>query len=85
MDFLLPELESVVELKMTRPSRSTSELRDELLVDIETYQKHPDCHTLFCIVYDPDKRISNPTGFEDDMNREDGNFVVRVIIVPKGS
>jgi len=85
MDFLLPELETVVELKMTRPSRSTSELRDELLVDIATYQTHPGCRTLFCIVYDPDGRISNPRGFEADLNGEHGDLVVRVMIVPKGT
>ena len=85
MDFLLPELETVVELKMTRPSRSTSELRDELLVDIARYQTHAGCRTLFCIVYDPDGRISNPRGFEADLNGEHGDLVVRVMIVPKGT
>jgi hypothetical protein len=85
MDFLLAELETVVELKMMRPSLTTRKLRDELLVDIRTYQTHPDCRTLFCVVYDPDGRISNPRGFEADLNGEHGDLVVRVMIVPKGT
>ena len=34
MDFLLPEIESVVEIKMTRPSLSTRQLGEQLIVDI---------------------------------------------------
>jgi REase_DpnII-MboI len=84
MDFLLPELETVVELKMMRPSLMTKKVGDELLVDIARYQTHPRCHTLYCVVYDPNGLISNARGFEDDMNREHGDLVVRVMIVPKG-
>jgi hypothetical protein len=82
MDFLLPEIEAVVEIKMTRPNLSTRQLGEQLIVDIAKYQKHPACRALFCVVYDPDGRISNPRGVESDLNRQDGSIIVRVMIVP---
>jgi hypothetical protein len=85
MDFLLPELKAVVELKMMRPSLSTKELGDQLLVDIARYQVHPGCRTLYCIVYDPDGLISNPRGVEADLSRQHGDLVVQVMIVPRGT
>ena len=82
MDFLLPEIETVVELKMTRPKLSSRQLGDQLIVDIAKYQKHPGCRTLFCVVYDPDGRISNPRGVQNDLNRQEGSIIVRVMMVP---
>jgi REase_DpnII-MboI len=83
MDFLLPEIEAVIEIKMTRPNLSTKQLGEQLIVDIAKYQRHPACRTLFCIVYDPDGRLSNPRGVERDLNRDTGQMAVRVMIVPK--
>jgi hypothetical protein len=83
MDCLLPELEAVVETKRTRSSMSTRELGEQLIVDIAKYKKHPMCRTLFCVVYDPEGRISNPRGVENDLNNEQGEIAVRVMIVPK--
>ena len=48
MDFLFPELEAVVEIKMMRKTLSTRQLGEELIVDIAKYKKHPQCRTLFC-------------------------------------
>ncbi len=84
MDLLLPELESVVEIKKTRPSMSTKELGEQLIIDISKYSKHPQCRTLYCVVYDPEGRISNPRGVENDLNCDKGEISVRVMIVPKG-
>jgi hypothetical protein len=83
MDFLLPEIESVVELKKSRQSMSTRELGEQLIVDIAKYKKHPMCRTLYCVVYDPEGRIANPRGVENDLNSETGEVSVRVMIVPK--
>ncbi len=84
MDFLLPELESVVEIKKTRPSLSTKELGEQLIVDIAKYKKHPMCRTLYCVVYDPDGRVANPRGVENDLHSDQAELAVRVMIVPKG-
>jgi hypothetical protein len=82
MDFLLPEIKTVVELKMARPSLSTKDLRNQLIIDIDSYQAHHECRTLYCVVYDPEQRVGNPHGFENDLSR-DGQMTVRVIVVPK--
>jgi hypothetical protein len=82
MDFLLPEIESVIELKKSRQSMSTKELGEQLIVDIAKYEKHPMCRTLYCVVYDPEGRIANPRGVENDLNSETGEVSVRVMIVP---
>jgi hypothetical protein len=83
MDFLLPEIETVVELKKSRSSMSAKELGEQLIIDIARYKKHPMCRTLFCVVYDPEGRIANPRGVESDLNSETGEVAVRVMIVPQ--
>jgi hypothetical protein len=83
MDFLLPEIESVVEIKMTRPNLSTKQIGEQLIVDIAKYRKHPQCRTLFCVVYDPEARISNPRGVENDLTEDKDQMSTRVMIVPK--
>jgi REase_DpnII-MboI len=83
MDFLLPEIEAVVEIKMMRATLSTKQLGEQLIVDIAKYKSHPGCRTLFCMVYDPDGRITNPRGVENDLSTQDGRLVTRVLIVPR--
>jgi REase_DpnII-MboI len=82
MDFLLPEIEAVVEIKKSRPGLSAKELGEQLIVDIAKYKKHPNCRTLFCFVYDPDGRIANPRGIESDLNATQVDLTVRVLIAP---
>lgn len=82
MDFLLPEIESVVEIKKSRPGLGARELGEQLIIDIAKYKQHPSCRTLFCFVYDPDGRISNPRGIESDLNERQDNLTVRVLIAP---
>jgi hypothetical protein len=83
MDFLLPEIETVVELKKSRPSMSAKDLGEQLIVDITKYKNHPLCRALYCVVYDPEGRIANPRGVENDLNSETGEVTVRVMIVPQ--
>ena len=61
MDFFLPEIGAVTELKMMRPSMSTRDLADQLINDIFRYQVFPGCKTLYCVVYDPDGSILEPS------------------------
>lgn len=82
MDFLLPEIEAVVEIKKSRPGLSAKELGEQLIIDITKYRKHPNCCTLFCFVYDPDGRITNPRGIENDLNATQDDLTVRVLIAP---
>ncbi len=83
MDFLLAAEQIVVELKMMRPSLSTKQLGDELIVDIAKYQSHPGCKALICIVYDPDHRVNNPRGVERDLSKHHSQLDVSVMVVPR--
>ena len=84
MDFLLKEEKIVVEIKKTHANLGGKKLGDQLLIDMERYQEHPDCETLFCFIYDPEGTISNPRGFEKDLTKETGKISTKVLIVPKG-
>lgn len=82
-DFLLPEINTIIEVKKTRQSMSDKDLGDQLVIDIANYKKHPQCNSLICFVYDPEGRIANPRGIESDLSDCDSEINVRTIIVPK--
>jgi hypothetical protein len=83
MDFILPEIESVIEIKRTRPNLPTKHLGEQLIIDIAKYRKHRSCRSLFCIVYDPEGRIVNPRGVENDLSTTDNEMTTLVMIVPR--
>lgn len=85
VDFLLKQESIVIEIKKTRKSIGGKEIGEQLIVDIQRYQAHPDCKTLVCFVYDPEGRIANPQGLENDLNGQHNGLIVEVIIVPKFS
>ena len=82
MDFLLKQERIVVEIKKTRQGLDAKELGSQLIEDIARYQAHPDCDALVCFVYDPEGRISNPRGIENDLRRKEGELFVEVWIRP---
>jgi hypothetical protein len=84
MDFLLKQEKIVIEVKKTRKGLAAKEVGEQLIIDIQKYQTHPDCKSLLCFVYDPEGRISNPRGLENDLSKETNGFKVRVVIAPKG-
>lgn len=79
MDFLLKEIDTIIEVKKTRRSMTIKDLGEQLIIDIEKYQKHEHCKVLYCFVYDPDMFISNPKGIIDDLENNHKDFL-RVII-----
>jgi len=83
MDFLLKNEGVVVEIKKTRNGLNAFQLANDLIIDIERYQKHPDCKVLFCFVYDPEGRIANPDSLEE-LGKPHGNIDVIVLVAPKG-
>lgn len=83
VDFLLKEECIVIEVKKTRGSMNVADLGAQLLVDIARYERHPDCRTLVCFVYDPEARIGNPVGLERDLEARSGALKVRAIVGPK--
>lgn len=84
VDFLLKQEQIIVEVKKTRASLKAREIGEQLIVDIQKYRRHLDCKVLVCFVYDPEGYVSNPKGLEHDLNSEDSDFLVRVLIVPRG-
>jgi len=84
MDFLLKNESVVIEVKKTRKGLGAKELGEQLIVDIERYQSHPSCKTLICFVYDPEGKIANPKGLENDLSQKEDTLTVKVLIVPKG-
>jgi len=84
-DFLLKNEKIVIEVKKTRKNLQTKQLGEQLIIDIAKYKTHPDCKLLFCLVYDPEGYINNPTGIENDLNEDKKEQMkVKVKIVPKG-
>ena len=81
-DFLLKKEKIVIEVKKTRKGLSDKEIGNQLILDIERYRNHPDCDYLMCFIYDPEGRISNPSGFESDLSRNEKDFKVSIYIRP---
>lgn len=82
VDFLLKSERVVVEVKRTRATLGEKEVGDQLLIDRQRYQAHPDCKSLYCFVYDPEAIIGNPVGLESDL-KSDTPLPTRVFIFPK--
>lgn len=83
VDFLLKTEKTFVEVKKTRASLTAKEIGEQLSIDIAHYQAHPECRSLFCFVYDPEGHVRNPTGLENDLNRETNGLPVKVYVIPK--
>jgi len=82
MDFLLKKEQTVIEVKKTRIGLDDKELGKQLIIDKEKYKVHPDCKKLICFVYDPDGKILNPKGLQNDLNSKTDNFSIEIIIKP---
>lgn len=82
VDFLLKNEKTIIELKKTRDSMKTKDIGEQLIIDIDKYRVHPDCKCLYCFIYDPEARISNPRGLENDLSRGEKDFNVLVKIRP---
>ena len=82
-DFLLKKENIVIEVKKTRNGLSEKEIGDQLIIDIARYKSHPECKILVCFVYDPEERILNPVGIENDLTKEQNGLKVIVKIIQK--
>lgn len=82
VDFLLKTEQIVIEIKKTRQGLKNKEVGEQLIIDAHKYQTHSDCKTLICFVYDPEGRISNPRGIENDLSKQFNRLPVLVFITP---
>lgn len=85
MDFLLPAYSLVLETKIVRDHAHSKRVGDELIVDIEHYRRHPQCQSLWCVIYDPDHLITNAEGLRTDLegrrSSADGVVDVKVFVL----
>ena len=82
MDFLLKDIQTVIEVKMAKKNLKDKEIGEQLILDISKYSTHPDCKELFCFVYDPEGLIRNPKGLEGDLSGDKNGLIVQVFIRP---
>lgn len=83
VDFLLKKEKIIIEVKKTRKGLTSKEIGEQLIIDMARYKSHPDCETLVCFIYDPEERIKNPIGLENDLEINAIDMNVKVIISPK--
>lgn len=83
VDFFLKNEAVLFETKMTRDGLIDGKLGEELIIDIDHYKHRLDCKALVCFVYDPENRLKNPRGLENDLSRQHDHLAVKVIIRPK--
>lgn len=85
MDFLLPVQRLVIELKFVRDRSHATKIGDQLTIDIDHYRKHPECDTLWCVVYDQNHFLRNAEGLMRDLEgprtSKDGTVNVRVLVL----
>ena len=65
----------MIEVKKTRSSMTDKSLSEELIVDIEKYQAHPNCKKIYCFVYDPDMILRNPVAIKNDLEKKHEGLV----------
>lgn len=82
-DFLLKKEQIIIELKKSRKTLRAKEVGEQLIVDSQRYQAHPDCKRIVCFVYDPEGFIANPKGIENDLSKEMNGIPVSVFIRPE--
>lgn len=80
IDFLLKKEKIVIEAKMTSETLRDAKIGEQLIIDINRYQAHPDCQTLICFVYDPGHHLKNPEALENDLSSKQNDLTVKVII-----
>jgi hypothetical protein len=73
---------TIIEIKKTREKLTHKEVGEQLIIDIARYKSHPDCKNLICFVYDPERRIKNPRGIENDLSKTTDGLGVKVFIRP---
>ena len=83
VDFVLPEIETYVELKKMRASLTTKALGEQIIVDISRYRAHGGCRRIVFFIYDPEYLVKNPAGLESDVEKESGEMDVRIFISPR--
>jgi hypothetical protein len=83
IDFLLNDSNIALEVKKTRNGLTDKQIGEQLLVDIQRYKSHPKVKKLICFIYDPDWKLRNPKGLENDLPLSGEGLEIEIFIVPK--
>ena len=83
IDFVLKDESIIIEIKKSRKTLTAKKLGEELMIDSQRYQAHPDCKRIICFVYDPEGFITNPKGIENDLSKDTNGIPVSVFIRPE--
>jgi hypothetical protein len=81
--FLLDHDRLAIVVKKTRAGLSRKELTEQVRADGERYRARGRCSQLVCFIYDPEGRIGNPRGLENELASNTEHFTVDVIVAPK--
>lgn len=81
--FLLDHDRLAIVVKKTRTGLSRKELMDQVRADVERYRARGRCTHLLCFIYDPDGRVGNPRGLENELSSTGEHFTVDVVVAPK--
>lgn len=83
VDFFLPEIQSVIEVKYAQESLKDNEIGKQLLIDIGRYSNIPNCKNLFLFIFDPSKILKNPAGLTSDLEkRSTPEMKIKAIVSP---
>jgi hypothetical protein len=83
-DTFLPAAKTIVEYKKTRLGKKASDYRKEIADDLLLYARRGDCDHLLVFIYDPEKVISNPRGFESDLSKPTVELATVRVLVQQG-
>ena len=81
--FLLNHDRLAIVAKKTRTGLSRKDLTEQVRADAERYRARGRCTQLLCFIYDPEGRIGNPRGLENELASSTEHFTVDVIVAPK--
>lgn len=82
LDFFISDINTAIEVKMTRRGLGDKTLGDQLLNDVGRYATRNDIDRLVFFVYDPGGHIHNPVGMKNDIEQfSKSDFEIRVIII----
>lgn len=79
-DFLLPEARTAIEVKHARANHAQASIVTELNTDAKRYRDHPSVDHLVCVVWDTDRKLSNPSALKSDVERHENGFVTVVVL-----
>jgi len=84
IDIVIPQVDTVIEVKYIRDKKHGNSVSDDLKIDIESYHVHPNCKTLICFIYDPKGYINDPMMLTQDLSgtrvKKDSQFDVKIFI-----